>query len=96
VYKARDTGIDREVAIKIVAELFSQLSESEGHAIATLNHPYIYVLHDIGPNYLVMEYIEGESLEARINQEISLADLNLSGWCSRLSSMAHIRPRFGN
>jgi len=61
-----------------------------------MNHPYICALHDIGPNYLVMEYIKGETLEARINQETSLEDLNLSSCRSRLSSMAHIRPRFGN
>jgi len=57
VYKARDTSLDREVAIKIVAEHFSQRFESEAHAIAALNHPYICALHDIGPNYLVMEYM---------------------------------------
>ncbi len=96
MYKARDTRLDREVAIKIVAEHFSQRFESEAHAIAALNHPYICALHDIGPSYLVMEYIEGETLEARINQETSLKDLNLSSCRSRLSSMAHIRPRFGN
>ena len=96
VYKARDTRLDREVAIKIIAEHFSQRFESEAHAIAALNHPYICALHAIGPNYLVMEYIEGETLGARINQETSLEDLNLSSCRSRLSSMAHIRPRFGN
>jgi serine/threonine protein kinase len=68
VYKARDTRLGREVAIKVAAEQFSQRFESEAHAIAALNHPCICGLHDVGPNYLVMEYIEGETLEARIKK----------------------------
>src|ERR1017187_7111429 len=68
VYKARDTRLDREVAIKVVAELFSQRFESEAHAIGALNHPHICALYDVGPNYLVMEYIEGEPLDARIKK----------------------------
>ena len=68
VYKARDTRLDREVAIKVAAEQFSQRFESEARAIAALNHPYICALYDIGPNYLVMEYIEGETLAARIER----------------------------
>src|SRR5271154_1146021 len=68
VYKARDTRLDREVAIKVAAEHFSQRFESEAHAIAALNHPHICALYDVGPNYLVMEYIEGETLEARIKK----------------------------
>lgn len=68
VYKARDTRLDREVAIKVAAEQFSQRFESEARAIAALNHPYICALYDIGPNYLVMEYIEGETLDARFKK----------------------------
>ena len=68
VYKARDTRLDREVAIKVLAERFSQRFESEAHAIAALNHPHICALHDVGPNYLVMEYIEGETLADRIRK----------------------------
>src|SRR5271170_5039959 len=68
VYKARDTRLDREVAIKVAAEQFSQRFEGEARAIAALSHPHICALHDIGPNYLVMEYIEGETLEARIKK----------------------------
>jgi eukaryotic-like serine/threonine-protein kinase len=66
VYKARDTRLGREVAIKVVAEDFSRRIELEARTIASLNHPCICALHDIGPNYLVMEYIEGETLAARI------------------------------
>ena len=66
VYKARDTRLGREVAIKVVAEDFSRRFELEARTIASLNHPCICALHDIGPNYLVMEYIKGETLAARI------------------------------
>jgi Tol biopolymer transport system component len=59
VYKARDTRLDRVVAIKISKEQFSERFEREAHAVASLNHPHVCTLHDIGPNYLVMEYVEG-------------------------------------
>src|SRR5277367_3838613 len=61
VYKARDTRLDRIVAIKISNEQFTERFEQEARAVAALNHPNICTLHDVGPNYLVMEYIEGES-----------------------------------
>jgi eukaryotic-like serine/threonine-protein kinase len=60
VYRARDTRLGREVAIKVSAERFSERFEKEAHAIAALNHPNICTLHDVGPNYLVMELVEGE------------------------------------
>src|ERR1700691_410409 len=61
VYKARDTRLDRMVAIKISNERVTERFEQEARAVAALNHPNICTLHDVGPNYLVMEYIEGES-----------------------------------
>ena len=61
VYKARDTRLQREVAIKISDERFSERFEREARVVASLNHPNICALFDVGPNYLVMEYIEGES-----------------------------------
>src|SRR5712691_7266201 len=61
VYKARDTRLGREVAIKVSAQQFTERFEREARAIAALNHPNICTLFDVGPNYLVMEYIEGES-----------------------------------
>src|SRR6202162_1096325 len=68
VYKALDTRLGREVAIKVVAEDFSRRFELEARTIASLNHPCICALHDIGPNYLVMEYIEGETLSKLIER----------------------------
>src|SRR5579864_7569513 len=63
VYKARDTRLDRIVAIKISNEKFSEPFEREARAVAALNHPHICTLHDVGPDYLVMECIEGQPLK---------------------------------
>ncbi len=59
VYKARDTRLDRIVAIKLSKENFPERFEREARAIAALNHPNICQLYDVGPNYLVMEFVEG-------------------------------------
>src|SRR5947208_6273491 len=61
VYKARDPRLNRDVAIKVSAAQFSERFEREAKAIAALNHPNICQIYDVGTNYLVMEYIEGES-----------------------------------
>jgi len=61
VYRARDPRLNRDVAIKVSAAQFSERFEREAKAIAALNHPNICHLYDVGPNYLVMEYIEGEA-----------------------------------
>jgi serine/threonine protein kinase len=63
VYKARDTRIDRIVALKVSAAQFSERFEREAKAIGALNHPNICTLYDVGPNYLVMEYVEGAPLK---------------------------------
>jgi eukaryotic-like serine/threonine-protein kinase len=55
VYEARDTRLGRRVAIKVVAEKFSERFLGEARAVAALNHPHICTLYDIGPDYLVME-----------------------------------------
>jgi eukaryotic-like serine/threonine-protein kinase len=60
VYRARDPRVGRDVAIKISAERFTERFEREARAIASLNHPNICTLFDVGPNYLVMELVEGE------------------------------------
>jgi eukaryotic-like serine/threonine-protein kinase len=59
VYKARDTRLDRVVALKVSQAQFSERFEREARAVAALNHPHICHLYDVGPNYLVMEYVEG-------------------------------------
>ena len=66
VYRARDPRMGREVAIKISAEQFSERFAREVHAIASLNHPNVCTLHDVGPDYLVMELVEGPTLAERI------------------------------
>src|ERR1700687_451839 len=63
VYKARDKRLDRIVAIKLSKTEFSERFELEARAVAALNHPNICQLYDVGPNYLVMEYIEGPALK---------------------------------
>src|SRR5271168_3326390 len=61
VWRAHDPRLNRDVAIKVSAEKFSDRFEREARAIAALNHPNICTLYDVGANFLVMELIEGES-----------------------------------
>ncbi len=78
VYRARDTRLQRTVAIKILPAHFSsdpvrkQRFEREAKIISSLNHPHICVLHDVGrqddTDFLVMEYLEGETLAARLHK----------------------------
>jgi eukaryotic-like serine/threonine-protein kinase len=63
VYKARDTRLDRIVAIKVAKDQFTDRFEREARLVAALNHPHICQLHDVGPNYLVFEYIDGAQLK---------------------------------
>lgn len=62
VYRARDSRLGREVAIKVAKKEFSDRFEQEARTIASLNHPHICRLYDVGPNYLVMELLEGTQL----------------------------------
>jgi len=64
VYKARDTRLGRVVAVKISDERFSDRFEREARSVAALNHPNVCTLHDVGPNYLVMEFVEGAAIGA--------------------------------
>jgi serine/threonine-protein kinase len=68
VYRATDTRLDRKVAVKISAQQFGARFEREARAISALNHPNICTLYDIGPNYLVMELVEGETLSDRLRK----------------------------
>lgn len=69
VYKATDTRLDRIVALKVSKAAFSERFEREARAISSLNHPHICQLYDVGPNYLVMEYIEGVPLKGPLRLE---------------------------
>jgi eukaryotic-like serine/threonine-protein kinase len=62
VYRARDPRLNRDVAIKVSADRFTERFEREARAIAALNHPNICQLYDVGPNYLVMEFVAGSRL----------------------------------
>ena len=62
VYSAADARLDRKVAIKVAHEQFGGRFEREARAISALNHPNICTLYDIGPDYLVTELVEGETL----------------------------------
>ena len=78
VYRARDTRLERTVAIKVLPEEywndseFKQRFEREARAISSLNHPHICTLYDVGhqegADYLVMEYIEGQPLSQRLTK----------------------------
>src|SRR5271168_4877744 len=78
VYRARDTRLDRTVAVKILPARFSsdpvrkQRFEREARTISNLNHPHICVLYDVGHqdgiDYLVMECVEGETLARRLEK----------------------------
>ena len=78
VYRARDTRLGRDVAIKVLAARSTEQPEArvrferEARAISALNHPHVCVLHDVGRengiDYLVMELIEGESLAQRLER----------------------------
>lgn len=59
VWRARDTRLDRTVAIKFSQAAFTERFQREARAIAALNHPNIATLYDVGENYLVMEFVEG-------------------------------------
>jgi eukaryotic-like serine/threonine-protein kinase len=68
VWRARDSRLGRDVAIKVSAQQFTDRFEREARAIAALNHSNICTLYDVGPSYLVMEYIEGATLAERIKE----------------------------
>jgi predicted Ser/Thr protein kinase len=68
VFRARDTQLGRNVAIKTSNEMFRGRFETEARAISALNHPHICTLYDAGRNYLVMELVEGQSLAARLKE----------------------------
>lgn len=62
MYKARDTRLDRIVALKVAAEEYSERFGREARAVAALNHPNICQIYDVGPNFLVLEFLDGAAL----------------------------------
>jgi serine/threonine protein kinase len=68
VFRATDTRLNRPVAIKICKEAFLDRFEQESRCIASISHPNVWTLYDVGPNYLVMELVEGETLAARLKR----------------------------
>ena len=99
VFRAIDTRLGRAVAIKTTQERFSARFEREARAISSLNHPNICTLHDVGPNYLVMELVEGETIAARLRRGplpvktvllLCLADCSRAG---RGARQGHRAPR---
>ncbi len=75
VFRGVDTRLGRSVAVKTSREQFSERFNREARAISALNHPHICTLYDVGPNYLVMELCEGETLAARLKRgKLSIED----------------------
>jgi eukaryotic-like serine/threonine-protein kinase len=68
VFRARDTRLNRSVALKICKEEFIDRFEQEARSIAVISHPNVCTLYDVGSNYLVMELVEGETLAARLKR----------------------------
>lgn len=93
VYRATDTRLDRPVAIKICKREFLDRFHQESRSIAAISHPHVCTLHDVGPNYLVMELVEGETLAARLKRgKLSLAQtLRFGGQIAEALAVAHAR-----
>ena len=91
VYRAIDTRVHREVAIKTSAERFTERFAREALVIASLNHPNVCTLFDVGPDYLVMELVDGTTLAERIHAgPIPLDEsLKLAGQMADALSAAH-------
>jgi serine/threonine protein kinase len=68
VFRAKDTRLSRSVAIKICNEEFVDRFEQEARSIAVISHPNVCTLYDVGPNYLVMELVDGETLAVRLKR----------------------------
>ncbi len=91
VWKARDTRLGRLVALKFSRTDFSRRFELEARTVAALNHPHICTLYDVGPNYLVMECINGKPLQELIPRKgLPLAEaLNYAGQIADALAAAH-------
>ena len=101
VYRARDTRLNRTVAIKLLPSEFRdrpdrrQRFEAEARAISSLNHPHICTLFDVGEQdgvaFFVMEYLEGETLDDRLTARTAAGERRVA-LCRRRSPMRSITP----
>jgi serine/threonine protein kinase len=71
VYKARDRRLDRLVAVKVAQERLSERFAREAQTVAARNHPNICQLYDIGPDYMLMELVEGAPKSVFLNAKAS-------------------------
>ena len=69
VYRAHDPRLGRDVAIKCSKEDFTERFEREARAVAALNHPHICQIYDVGPDYIVMELVDGVALKGPLPAE---------------------------
>ena len=96
VYRAFDPRLHREIAIKIAAERFSERFDREVRAIATLNHPNICTIHDVGPNYLVTELVDGRNparlVQARASDRAQPRDCQAGARGASRSASGRHRP----
>src|SRR5262245_12432861 len=86
VFRAVDTRLNRQVAIKVPREHFGERFRRESRTIASLNHPNICTLYDIGPDYLVMELVDGKSPEGPLSANEAL---RIAGQIAAALSAAH-------
>ena len=84
VYRATDTRLARAVAIKTCRQEFSERFRREARAIASLNHPHMCSLYDVGPDYLVMELLDGETLASKLKQGKFPIEQSLL-WCRQIA-----------
>lgn len=91
VFRAKDTRLSRSVAIKICKEEFIDRFEQEARSIAVISHPNVCTLYDVGPNYLVMELVDGETLAARLKRgKLSISDtLRFGAQIAEALAVAH-------
>jgi TolB-like protein/tetratricopeptide (TPR) repeat protein/predicted Ser/Thr protein kinase len=93
VFRASDPRLGRDVAIKVSQRDFTDRFEREARAIAALNHPHVCTLYDVGPNYLVMELVEGETLATRLQRgKLSLKQtVEYAGQIASALAFAHTK-----
>ena len=93
VYRATDTRLERQVAIKICKRVFLDRFRQEARSIAAITHPNVCTLHDVGPNFLVMELVDGETMAARLKRgKLSLTQtLRFGAQIAEALAVAHAR-----